>query len=89
MPSAVILSEAIRLYCVVETLSASVKRSDLAAVKSEGIPHTPHIEIPNNASHYLRTPCGPPSPNPIQGKAKKLISVEKYIRFLNEVINYE
>ena len=39
VPSAVILSEAIRLYCVVETRSASVKRSDLAAVKSDGTPH--------------------------------------------------
>ena len=33
VPSAVILSEAICLYCVVETRRASVERSDLAAVE--------------------------------------------------------
>ena len=37
VPSAVILSEAICLYCVVETRRASVERSDLAAVKSEKV----------------------------------------------------
>jgi hypothetical protein len=72
VPSAVILSEAIRLYCVVETRSASVKRSDLAAVKSDGTPHP------------SATP--PPSPN-ADARGRQKIDFRKQILYSIDKIN--